>query len=61
MSEVQKSYIIDALRDVKHHKALLKILTSDLSDEKVIENLKVVVDYLEFAISTLEAVSRFDE
>lgn len=61
MSEVQKSYVIDALRDVMHHKSLLKILVSDLSDEKIVENLKAVVDYLEFAVSTLEAVSRFDE
>ena len=61
MSEVQKSYLADALRDVKHHKALLKFLTSDLSNEQVIENLKAVIDHLEFAISTLEAVSRFQE
>ena len=61
MSEVQKSYLLDALRDVKHHKALLKFLTSDLSNEQVIENLKAIIDHLEFAISTLEAVSQFKE
>lgn len=61
MSDIQKSYLVDALRDVKHHKALLKFLTSDLSNEQVIENLKAVISHLEFAISTLEAVSQFNE
>ena len=57
MSEIQKSYVTDALKDVKHHKSLLKIIANDLSDEKIIENLASAVSYLEFAIETLEALS----
>lgn len=57
MSEIQKSYVTDALKDVKHHKSLLKIIANDLSDEKIIENLSSAVSYLEFAIETLEALS----
>lgn len=58
MSEVQKSYVIDALADVKHHKSLLKLIAADLSDEKIVENLQSAVNYLEFAVTTLEALSR---
>lgn len=57
MSEVQKSYVTDALKDVKHHKSLLKIIANDVSNEKVTENLASAVHYLEFAIEVLEALS----
>lgn len=58
MSEIQKTYVTDALKDVKHHKSLLKIIANDVSDnEKVFENLESAVHYLEFAIEVLEALS----
>lgn len=59
MSEIQKSYVTDAIKDVKHHKSLLKILTNDLlENEQVTENLKSAVSHLEFAIAVLDAVAR---
>lgn len=57
MSEIQKAYVTDALKDVKHHKSLLKIIANDVTNEKVTENLASVVSYLEFAIEVLEALS----